>query len=454
MHDVVERQRDFFATGVTKPFEFRSTMLQRLARAVSNREAEILEALSRDLGRSRVAGYSSEVAPCLAEIRYALKHLRRWMKPHGVGGSRWFPLSKATVVSEPLGVCLIVAPWNYPFGLTLAPLIGAIAAGNCAILKPSEVSRHSERVISQLISESFEEEHIRVVSGGPDVSQALLRCRFDHIFFTGGAHVGRLVMQAAAEHITPVTLELGGKSPCVVAEDCDLQKTARRITWGKFLNAGQTCVAPDYLLVQTRVKDNLIARIKACIAGFYGADPQDSKDYGRIVSADHVDRLQGLLDGQKVLLGGQSDPTSLYFAPTLVDAPAPGDRIMQEEIFGPILPILPFDRISEAVEFINRRPKPLALYVFSRSKAVCHQVAAETSSGGVCINDTIVHLTPPTLPFGGVGASGFGRYHGRAGFDTFSNQKSILRQTLRFDLPGRFPPTRERDLQTLRYLLR
>jgi len=454
MNNVVERQRDFFASGATRALPFRATMLQRLARAVSDREADILDALGRDLGRSRVAGYSTEIAPCLAEIRYARKHLRRWMKPRRVGGSRWFPLAKGTVVSEPLGVCLILSPWNYPFALAISPLIGAIAAGNCAILKPSEISSHTEQVIARVISDGFDEEYVAVVSGGPEVSQTLLRRKFDHIFFTGGERIGRVVMRAAAEHTTPVTLELGGKSPCVVAEDCDIEKTARRITWGKFLNAGQTCVAPDYLLVHKNVKSELIDQIKACIATFYGADPRGSRDYGRIVSARHIDRLCGLLQGQEVILGGQSDRESLYFAPTVIEVSDPSDGIMAEEIFGPILPILEFGPLSEAIALINQRPKPLALYVFSRSKAVQHQVVSQTSSGGVCINDTVVHLTPPTLPFGGVGASGFGRYHGQAGFETFSNRKSVLRQTLLFDLPKRFPPTREKDLKALRYMLR
>lgn len=454
MDSVVARQRDFFASGATKSFSFRAMMLRRLARAVSDREADILEALGRDLGRSRVAGYSTEIAPSLAEIRYARKNLRRWIKPRRVAGSRWFPLSRGSVVSEPLGVCLIISPWNYPFLLAMTPLVGAVAAGNCAILKPSEISSHTERVIAQLVSESFDPEYITVVAGGPDVSQALLRRRFDYIFFTGGQRVGRSVMQAAAEHTTPVTLELGGKSPCVVAEDCDMEKTARRITWGKFLNAGQTCVAPDYLLVHRTVKDELIARMTRCIEAFYGADPRESHDYGRIVSASHFERLQGLLQGHKVIFGGQADRESLYIAPTLVEAIGHGQRIMEEEIFGPILPILEFDRIAEAIALINQRPKPLALYLFSGRRDIQRQVIAETSSGGVCINDTVVHLTPPTLPFGGVGASGFGRYHGRAGFDTFSNQKSVLRQTLLFDLPKRFPPTRQEDLKVLRYMLR
>jgi len=454
MRDVVDRQRDFFASGVTRPWAFRTQMLERLADAISDREDRVLDALGQDLGRSKVAGYSSEIAPCLAEIRHARKHLRRWMKPRRVARSWWFPLSRGTVLSEPLGRCLIISPWNYPFCLAIWPLVGAIAAGNCAVIKPSEIACHTERVLAELISTSFDEKYIAIATGGPDVSQALLDLRFDHIFFTGAERVGRIVMKAAAEQTAPVTLELGGKSPCVVAEDCDLERTARRITWGKFLNAGQTCVAPDYLLVQRNIKDELMTRIKTCITAFYGADPRESGDYGRIIHAGHVDRLNGLLEGQRVIVGGQSDRDSLYFAPTLVEMTEPGGRIMEEEIFGPILPILEYDRVSEAVAFINRRPKPLALYVFSRSKAIQDQIVSATSSGGVCINDTVVHLTPPALPFGGVGASGFGRYHGKAGFDTFSNQKSVLRQTLWFDLPKRFPPARDEDLRVLRHLLR
>lgn len=454
MSDLVDRQRDFFASGQTRPAAFRERMLECLAEAISDYEEKILAALAADLGKSATEGYTTEVGPCLAEIRHARRHLRRWMKPRRVAGSKWFPLSRGRIVPEPLGVCLIVAPWNYPFALTIAPLVADIAAGNCAVLKPSELAPHTAQIIAEMIPEYFDEEYIRVVCGGPETSQELLRERWDHIFYTGGEKIARLVLTAAAQNITPATLELGGKSPCLVSDDCDMAKTARRIVWGKFLNAGQTCVAPDYLLVHRDVREELIGRLRGCITEFYGPNPQDSRDYGRIIHQRHFDRLVALMGEAKVICGGQTDRERLYIAPTLLEAGPAGGKIMEEEIFGPLLPILEYRDIGEALDFIRRRPKPLALYIFSRSRRLQQKIISETSSGGVCVNDTVVHLTSHTLPFGGVGTSGFGRYHGRAGFDAVSNPKSVLHQTLLFDIPKRFPPRSERDLNFLRRLLR
>ena len=454
MKALLEKQRAFFASGRTRSWAFRAEMLTRLAEAVIDYERDILDALRSDLGKSKVDGYTTEVGQSLAEIRFARKRLKRWMRPWSVGGSRLFPLSRARVVPEPLGVCLLISPWNYPFGLVVSPLVAAIAAGNCAVIKPSEIAANTERVIMQMIADRFDEEFIAVVTGEPAVSQRLLKHRFDHLFYTGGERVGKIVMTAAAQTLTPVTLELGGKSPCIVAEDCDLAKTAKRLAWGKFLNAGQTCVAPDYVLVQRSVKDALVDRLKASVEAFYGPNPKDSNDYGRLINVAHFDRVATLLQEGRIVFGGQTDRESLYIAPTLVeDAPA-GGRLMGEEIFGPVLPILEYDDLSEALDFINQRPRPLALYVFSRSDSVQQRVIAETSSGGVCVNDTIVHLSTPTLPFGGVGGSGFGRYHGKAGFDTFSNFKSVMHQTLLFDVPKRFPPNSDKDLKILRFLSR
>ena len=454
MKNTLRKQRTFFTSGETKSFTFRTKMLNRLGEAISGSEERISEALRRDLNRSKVDGYTTEIGHCLAEITFTLKNLKKWMKPQRAAGSRLFPLSKGSVVSEPLGTCLIVSPWNYPFSLAILPLIASIAAGNCTVLKPSEISKHTETVISEMISKYFDEEYISVVCGGPEVSQELLKQRFDYIFFTGGENVGKIVMKAAAENVTPVTLELGGKSPCIVDEDCHLQRTARRITWGKFLNAGQTCVAPDYLLVRESVKDELITGIRKYILEFYSDDPQNSGDYGRIISENHFDRLNEFLKEGKVIFGGKTNREKLYISPTLIEDIPGNARIMDEEIFGPLLPVLTFGRVSEAVDFINRRPKPLALYVFSRSKEFQQEIISNTSSGGICINDTIVHMAAPNLPFGGVGNSGFGKYHGKAGFDAFSNQKSVLRQTLLFDIPRRFPPTDEKDLKILRAILK
>jgi acyl-CoA reductase-like NAD-dependent aldehyde dehydrogenase len=454
MRDKLEKHRTFFKTGETKSLTFRTKMLNRLGEAISVFEGEILKALRRDLNRSKVEGYTTEIHHCLAEISFALKNLKKWMRPKRVGGSKLFPLSKGFVVSEPLGTCLIVSPWNYPFSLAILPLIAAIAAGNCTVIKPSEISKHTETVIFEMVSKYFDEKYISVICGGPEISQELLKEKFDYIFFTGGETVGKIVMKAAAENVTPITLELGGKSPCIVDENCDLQKAARRITWGKFLNAGQTCVAPDYLLVNENVKDELIIGIRKYILEFYGENPQDSGDYGRIINENHFDRLNEFLKEGKVIFGGRTNREKLYISPTLIEEIPENTRIMNEEIFGPLLPILEFGQVSAAVDYINGRPKPLALYIFSRNKEFQQRIISETSSGGICINDTIVHLTAPNLPFGGVGNSGFGKYHGKAGFDAFSNQKSVLRQTSLFDMPKRFPPTKEKDLKILQAILK
>ncbi|MGE5293820.1 MAG: aldehyde dehydrogenase family protein [Solirubrobacterales bacterium] len=449
----LDRQRDFFRSGGTRSLAFRRRMLDRLARAISDRGDEILAALTADLGKSRVEGYSTEVGLCLAEIAYARRNLKKWMRPRRVPGSCLLPLARGCVLPEPLGVCLVISPWNYPFSLAILPLVACIAAGNCAVLKPSEIAKNTERVLSRMIADCFGEEYIRVVCGGPDVSQELLGAGWDHILYTGSEQVAKIVMAAAAQNLTPVTLELGGKSPCIVAEDCAIDRTARRIVWGKFLNCGQTCVAPDYLLVQRGVKDELIARMKACVTELYGEDPHRSADYGRIISERHFDRLHGLLKDRRVICGGEMDREKLYIAPTLIGDVPPDASIMGEEIFGPLLPILEYDDVSEAIAFINRRPKPLALYLFSRSTDLQRRVVAETSSGGVCVNDVVIHLSSPALPFGGVGKSGFGRYRGKAGFDALSNPKTILRQTLLFDIPLRFPPLREKSLRLLRRML-
>ncbi len=454
MKNTFEKQRTFFTSGKTRSFEFRTYMLDRLREAISHFEEDILEALGRDLNRSKVDGYTTEIHHCLAEISFALRNLKKWMRPQRVGGSKIFPLSKGFVVSEPLGTCLIISPWNYPFSLAILPLIASMAAGNCTVIKPSEISKNTEKVIFEMISEYFDEEYISVICGGPEISKELLKERFDYIFFTGGETVGKIVMKAAVDNLTPVTLELGGKSPCIVDEHCDFEKTAKRITWGKFLNAGQTCVAPDYLFVQENVKDKLITGIRKCVLEFYGENPQDSGDYGRIINENHFDRLNELLKEGEVIFGGKTSRERLYISPTLIEEIPEDAKIMKEEIFGPLLPVLKFSQVSEVVDFINTRPKPLALYIFSRDKDFQRKIISETSSGGVCVNDTIVHLTASRLPFGGVGNSGFGKYHGKAGFDTFSNQKSVLRQTLLFDIPRRFPPNDEKDLKVLRTLLK
>ncbi len=454
METMIESQRAFFATGRTRSLAYRLQMLETLCEAIRAAEPNICDALHRDMKRSELDAYATEVGSPLAEIRWAIGHLKRWMKGHRVGGSKLFPLSRGRVVPEPLGVCLILSPWNYPFRLAISPLIAALAAGNCAVLKPSEISVHTERVIAEMIAKHFAPESVSVVCGGSDVAQKLLEQRFDHIFYTGGEAIGRVVMTAAARHTTSVTLELGGKSPCVVDEQCDVKKAARRIVWGKFLNAGQTCVAPDFMLVHAQVKTKLIEEMKAAALRFYGASSRDSADYGRIINERHFDRLARLLTEGDVIMGGQVDRAGHYIAPTLIENVPVDSALMTEEIFGPILPILEFSEVSEAIERINRTAKPLALYVFSENKGFQQEVISRTSSGAVCVNDTVVHLSSLSLPFGGVGGSGFGRCQGKAGFDTFSNPKSVFTQTTLFDIPKRFPPADKDGLKLLRFLLK
>jgi len=436
----IAKQRAFFATGKTKDYNFRVAQLNKLSQLIKEHEQLILDAVSADLRKPAIEAFGSEILVTLSEIKFVLKNLKAWMKPQKVGTPiNLFP-SSSYIYTEPLGVVLIVAPWNYPFALTMQPLIGAIAAGNCAILKPSEHTPHTSQAIAKIINDNFDPNFIIAIEGGIETNQALLVEKFDHIFFTGGTAIGKIVMEAAAKHLTPVTLELGGKSPCIVDENCDLEITAKRIVWGKFYNAGQTCVAPDYLLVQKNVKTVLIEKLVTHVKAFFGENPQKSPDLARIVNDRQFDRLVGLLDEGKVLIGGNSDKSDRFIAPTLIEAVSPNSKIMAEEIFGPILPILEYDQLSEAIAFINAHPKPLALYFFSSNKQNQERILQETSYGGGCFNDIIMHLGNPELPFGGVGHSGMGSYHGKASFDTFSHRKSVLKNSFRFDLKWRYPP--------------
>jgi len=440
--DIIRQQREFFATGKTKDVEWRIEQLKRLKQAIVDDQEAIVNAVKADLGRPDFEAYFEIVA--ISEINYALKHLKSWVKPKKVATSiDQFPAS-AKIYPEPLGVVLIISPWNYPFQLMISPLTGAIAAGNCAVLKPSEVAANTSRVIADIIQKTFDPAYIAVVEGGVETSQQLLEEKFDHIFFTGGTAIGKIVMQAAAKHLTPVTLELGGKSPCIVDSDVDLKYAAKRITWGKYLNAGQTCIAPDYLLVDRRIKSDLLTEIQKCVEEFYGDDPAQSPDYARLISRRHFERLEPLLKDGEIVIGGQTKPEEKYIAPTVMDQVSWESPVMQEEIFGPILPVLEYTDLKEAIAQINARPKPLALYIFSKDKQKQEQVLQETSSGGVCINDTVMQVGVSTLPFGGVGDSGIGSYHGKASFDTFSHYKSVLKKGFRFDPNWRYPPYKDK----------
>ena len=436
----IAKQRDFFATGETKDYNFRVLQLQKLAQLIKDNDQLIFEAVYQDLRKPALEAFGSEILIVLSEIKYVLKHLKSWMKPQNVGTPATLFPSSSCVYSEPLGVVLIVAPWNYPFALTIQPLIGAIAAGNCAVLKPSEQTPHTSKVIAQLINNNFNPSFITAIEGGIETNQALLAEKFDHIFFTGGTAIGKIVMEAAAKHLTPVTLELGGKSPCIVDAEANLEITAKRIIWGKFYNAGQTCVAPDYLLVQKNIKSALIEKLLEFVKIFYGDNPQQSPDLARIVNDRQFDRLVNLLDEGKILIGGNHDRSDRFIAPTLIDGIRPNSKIMAEEIFGPILPILEYDQLSDAIKIVNAHPKPLALYFFSSNKQNQQRILQEVSYGGGCLNDIIMHLGNPELPFGGVGNSGIGSYHGKSTFDTFSHRKSILKNSFRFDLKFRYPP--------------
>lgn len=436
--NILQGQRAFFATGATKPIDVRMAQLRQLKAAIVRRQADIVQAAKADLGRSDYEAYFELGA--VMELDHILKHLKAWVKPRRVS----LPISQlpgsAWVQPEPLGVVLIIGPWNYPFQLLISPLMGAIAAGNCAVLKPSELAPATSAVLAEVIRETFDPHYVAVIEGGVETAQALLAQKFDHIFFTGGPRVGQIVMEAAAKQLTPVTLELGGKSPCIVDRDVPIELTAKRIVWGKFLNAGQACIAPDYVLVHEEIKSAFLTALQSAIQGFFGDDPAQSPDLGRIVNDRQFDRLTHLLDGQPIFVGGQTDPATRYIAPTIlspVDWDAP---IMQDEIFGPLLPVLTYRDIHDAIAAINARPKPLALYLFTRNQALQTLVLSATSSGGVCLNDVFLQAAIWELPFGGVGNSGIGAYHGKHSFETFSHLKAVLKKPFWIDLDWRYPP--------------
>jgi aldehyde dehydrogenase (NAD+) len=453
---IAQAQRDFYNTGQTSDVAFRERQLRNLLDAVTRHEADILQALKADLNKPPLEAYSAEVGLLRGEIRYALRRLKGWAAPRRAPVHlTQFPAS-AWVYPEPYGVALIIAPWNYPLLLIFAPLVGAIAAGNCAVLKPSELSPNTSALVASLVRECFDPSYVTAIEGGPEVAQALLAERFDYIFYTGSSEIGKQVMHAAAEHLTPVTLELGGKSPCVVDAEVDIESAARRIVWGKFFNAGQICIAPDYILVDQRIKPALIGAMRSNLQQFYGDDPRRSPSYARIINQKHYERLCGLLPRSTgegtIVAGGQTDDAERYIAPTIIDDVPPAGQLMQQELFGPLLPVLEYKSLDEAIAFINARPKPLALYFFSTNQARQNRILAETSSGGGCINDTLLHFSTPHLPFGGVGDSGMGQYRGKASFETFSHQKTFIKKGFLLDIWFRYAPYKE-NLKWLRRVL-
>ncbi|MCX5814056.1 MAG: aldehyde dehydrogenase [Proteobacteria bacterium] len=439
---IADRQREFFYSRSVRNVEFRLEQLHVLKRIIIDHEARILEALNKDLQKPEAEAYTSEIAPVLHEIDLALKHLRSWSKPERVRTPRILYPGSSAIYREPYGSVLIIAPWNYPFQLAMIPLVGAMAAGNCAVLKPSEISSFTSRAMAEMIGASFDPSYVTVIEGGVDLTHQLLSQHFDCIFFTGSSRIGKIVMEAAAKYLTPVVLELGGKNPCIVDKDVDVEKTARRIVWGKYFNAGQTCLAPDYLLVHKAVKEKLIDAIRLTIERFYGNEPFQSPDYARIINQQHFVRLSALLKEGEIVVGGATDSTARYIAPTVIEKVSWNNNIMSEEIFGPLLPVLDYEDITEVIELLQRKSKPLALYFFSRNKQYQKRILSELSSGGVSINDTMAHIQNVCLPFGGVGESGMGEYHGKASFDVLSHKKAVLKRSFFADPQMKYPPYR------------
>ena len=437
---IVEAQRAYFRSGETLSLKHRQKALCTLSKALKLWESRLAEALWKDLHKSYEEAYMTELSIVLGEIDNHLRHLKRWMLPKPVGTPIKMMPSRSKVIAEPLGCSLIMAPWNYPVQLLLNPLVGAISSGCTAILKPSPYVPHVSKVLEQMIKESFRPEYIGIVQGNREVNTALLEQRFDIIFFTGSPDLGRKVMRAASEHLTPVVLELGGKSPCIVDKDANIAMAARRIAWGKSLNAGQTCIAPDYLLVHADVKEQLVSALKKEFTRLHGANPKEAKHFVRIVNERAFDRLVGYIQGADVVMGGEYDREERYIAPTLIDHVDVNSPIMQEEIFGPIFPIVTFSTTEEAIRFVTDREKPLALYYFGESKKNIRNVLKHTSSGGACINDTIMHIANENLPFGGVGQSGMSAYHGKESFKVFSHHRAVVTTTTRLDLPFRYMP--------------
>jgi len=444
--------RAHFETGATKSLSWRLSQLDALEHLLMEREQDILDALRADLGKPATEAFGSEIGLPLSELRLTRKKLASWMKPERVRTSFLAMPGRSYIYKEPLGVTLIIAPWNYPFQLVVLPLIGAIAAGNCAVVKPSEISPNVSALIAKWLPKYLDARAVQVVEGGVQETTPLLREKWDHIFYTGNGTVGRIVMEAASKHLTPVTLELGGKSPCIVDESADLDMAAKRIVYGKFFNAGQTCVAPDYVLVHDHVHDALVNRMVSTIREFYGDDPKQSPDFARIVNERHHARLTRLLDNTDVVTGGESDLSDRYIAPTILRNVSEDDPAMQEEIFGPILPVISVPSVESAIGFVNRHEKPLALYAFAGDEAAQDRVLSGTSAGGTVLNHVWLHMGVPELPFGGVGESGMGAYHGRQSFETFSHKRSVLKKPTLPDPPILFPPYSARKLRWLKKL--
>lgn len=440
INHMLKAQDHFFQSGKTRSYEFRKKALCRLEYALNQKEKEIKDALYKDLGKSAFESYMTEIGMLKSEISYTKKHLKKWMKTKKVKTPiAQFP-SKSMKMQEPLGKILIIAPWNYPILLSLQPLIGAIAAGNCCVLKPSELAPHCASLLKKMIGEIFPSHYVAVINGDRRISENLLTKKFDHIFYTGGERVGKIVMEKASKTLTPVTLELGGKSPCIVEKTADIKLSAKRIVFGKFLNSGQTCVAPDYILADQEIEKELIFYLKYWMRKMLGSHPLSNKDYPKVINSRHYDRIMSMIKNEKVLEGGYGDMAAGKIAPTILIDVRKDSKIMQEEIFGPVLPIITYEKLQDALTYVKDHKKPLALYLFTKNDKVEQDVLSQVSFGGGCINDTIIHLASPYLPFGGVGTSGMGSYHGKKSFDTFTHEKSIVKKSDQIDLGVRYMP--------------
>ena len=453
MMQVKAEQEMFLRSGITLDVNFRIKQLKRLKEAIKAHDVLIYDALKKDLNKPVFESYVTELGSVYSEIDYMIKHVKDWAKPKRVPTSLAHFYSKSHIYQEPYGRVLIIAPWNFPIQLSFVPLVGAITAGNCVVLKPSELAPYTARVIQQIIESVFAREYVAVEQGDGKVSQQLLKEGIDYCFFTGSTQVGKAIMETASQTLTPVTLELGGKSPVIVAKDTNIKHAAQRIVWGKFTNAGQTCIAPDYLLVDEVIRDDLISAIIEVIEEYYTKKPLENSDYSKMINKRHFKRVKKLMKNQSVIYGGGSNKEMLTIEPTLVLEPELDTELMQEEIFGPILPILTYREVSQAVEFIRSKDKPLALYLFTQDKALKEYIIKNLSFGGAAINDTLIHQSNYNLPFGGVGASGMGQYHGKYSLETFSHPKSVIEKTDLFDIKLRYPPYKDWALKFIKKIM-
>lgn len=451
---MIEEHKNYFEKGETIGIDFRIRQLNKLKNVIRENEKLIMEALYKDLHKPEFEAYATEIGYLYDSIGYFTKNLRRWARVKRVRTPMVHFGSRSYVYAEPYGTVLIVGPFNYPFQLILEPLIGAISAGNCAVIKPSEYTPYVSEVVVKIIKENFDESYIRVIEGGKEVTSALINSPFDYIFFTGSVGVGKIVMEAASKNLVPVTLELGGKSPCIVDKNVNIDIAAQRIVWGKFMNVGQTCVAPDYLLIHSEVKKQFIDKLIEKLKIFYGENPKESSDYGRVINERQMTRLVQLINKGKVILGGDYDIENRYMAPIIMDNVTWEDKVMEDEIFGPLLPVIEYTDIDDIIKKINKRPKPLALYLFTENKELEKKIMEKVFFGGGCVNDTMTHLASPFLPFGGVGSSGLGSYHGQKSFETFSHIKSVLKKSTRVNISFIFPPYTKEKVKLLRRFMK